>query len=97
MEDLTYEEKLQNQFLYGEDKEIEVITERERQVELEFYLEKNPLTICQEINAIRENAKWFCVNAFKNKWGTWDLSYSKKIEKTIPDKDYFIDLENPTY
>ena len=53
MEDLTYEEKLQNQFLYGEDKEIEVITERERQVELEFYLEKNPLTICQEINAIR--------------------------------------------
>ena len=97
MEDLTYEEKLQNQFLYGEDKEIEVITERERQVELEFYLEKNPLTICQEINAIRENAKWFCVNAFKNKWGTWDLSYSKKIGKTIPDKDDFIDLENPKY
>jgi hypothetical protein len=95
MEDLTYEEKLQNQFLYK--KEIEVITERERQVELEFYLEKNPLTICQEINAIRENAKYFCVNAFKNKWGTWDLSYSKKIGKTIPDKDDFIDLENPKY
>ena len=95
MENLTYEEKLQNQFLYK--KEIEVITERERQVELEFYLEKNPLTICQEINAIRENAKYFCVNAFKNKWGTWDLSYSKKIGKTIPDKDDFIDLENPKY
>ena len=95
IEDLTYEEKLQNQFLYK--KEIEVITERERQVELEFYLEKNPLTICQEINAIRENAKYFCVNAFKNKWGTWDLSYSKKIGKTIPDKDDFIDLENPKY
>ncbi len=50
-----YEVELQNQFLYK--KEIEVITERERQVELEFYLESNPLTITQEINAIRENAK----------------------------------------
>ena len=90
-----YESNLQNQFFYK--KEIEVITEKERQVELELYLEKNPLTICQEINAIRENAKYFCINAFKNKWGTWDLSYSKKIGKTIPDKDDFIDLENPKY
>ena len=89
-----YESNLQNQFLYK--KEIEVITEKERQVELEFYLEKNPLTLTQEINAIRENAKWFCINAFKNKWGTWDLSYSKKIDCEIPE-DYFVDLENPKY
>ena len=89
-----YEIELQNQFLYK--KEIEVITEKQKQIELEFYLESNPLTITQEINAIRENAKYFCVNAFRNKWNTWDLSYSKKIDCEIPE-DYFVDLENPKY
>tara|TARA_Y100000296_G_C4943364_1_gene142600 strand:+ start:183 stop:464 length:282 start_codon:yes stop_codon:yes gene_type:complete len=89
-----YEEDLQKEFLYK--KEIEVITEKQKQIELEFYLESNPLTYNQEINAIRENAKYFCVNAFRNKWNTWDLSYSKKIDCKIPE-DYFVDLDYPTY